>query len=91
MKLHEITAALESLVDSMQECIEIVRTGPVQEEEVTIFANREGLIRIAAFCLDLAERQSEGSHYHFDEGFVDTAEVPIVITFRRGVESGPGE
>jgi hypothetical protein len=86
MKLQEINAALENLGDSVQECIEIVRTGPKQEEEVTIFANREGLIRIASYCLDLAERQSEGSHYHFDQASVDAAEVPLVITFRRGAE-----
>lgn len=70
----------------MRECIEIRRTGPKHQEEVTMFANREGLIAIAAYCLDLAHRRSEGAHYHFDQASVDTAEVPLVITFREGAE-----
>lgn len=85
MKLTEINAALENLVDPSQQCIEIVKTGS-KKDEVTIFANRVGLIQIAAYCIDLAERQSEGAHYHFDQVSVDTAEVPLVITFKKQAE-----
>ncbi|QQL44619.1 Imm32 family immunity protein [Sulfuriroseicoccus oceanibius] len=82
MKLPEINATLEKLVDPLKQCIEIARTGS-KGEEVAIFANREGLIQIAAYCLDLAERESEGAHYHFDETSVDAAEVPMVITYKK--------
>lgn len=85
MKLPEINAALENLFDMSKQCIEIVKTGP-KKEEVTLFANREGLIQLAVYCLDLAERQSEGAHYHFDQVSVGAAEVPVLITFRKEAE-----
>lgn len=81
MKLPEINAALEKLNDSDLQRIEIERTGP-KKEEVTIFANREGLIRLATFCLDLAGRQSKGAHHHLDDVSTYAAEVPIVISYR---------
>jgi hypothetical protein len=82
MKLPEICAALEELRDPERQRIEIEKTGP-KKEEVTIFANREGLIRLAAHCLDLAERQVEGAHHHFDGVSVYEAEVPVIISLRK--------
>ena len=82
MNLTEIRAALEELRDPIRQRIEIAKTGPKQEE-VTIFANREGLIRLAAYCLDLAERQVDGAHHHFDDVSVYEAEVPVVISLRK--------
>lgn len=80
MNLSEINAALEQLRDSDRQRIEIVKTGP-KKEEITIFANREGLIQLAAYCLDLAERRSRGAHQHLDDVSVYAAEVPVVISY----------
>jgi hypothetical protein len=88
MNLPEINAALEKLVDPTRQRVEIEKTGP-KKEEVTVFANREGLMQLAAYCLDLAERQSEGSHYHFDQVSVDSADIPLVITFRKEPNQPP--
>jgi hypothetical protein len=88
MKLPEINAALEELRDADRQRIEIEKTGP-KEEEVTIFANREGLIRLAAYCLDLAERQLQGAHHHLDEVSVYEAAVPVVISFRKEPNQPP--
>jgi hypothetical protein len=74
--------ANQSQNDPTRQRVEIAKTGP-KKEEVTVFANREGLIQLAAYCLDLAERQSEGAHYHFDQVSVNSAEIPLVITFRK--------
>jgi len=82
MELPEINAALEKLRDSERQRIEIEKTGP-KKEEVTIFANREGLIRLAAYCLDLAQRELQGAHHHLDDVSVYEAELPVVITFRK--------
>ena len=38
----------------------------IREDEVTIFANREGMISLANILLDLAEGVS-GDHIHLDE------------------------
>jgi hypothetical protein len=84
MNLSEISAALEQIGElsgPARQRIEIARTGG-NGGEVTIFANREALIYIASLCIDLAERQSEGAHYHFDEVSVDRAEMSVVISFR---------
>jgi hypothetical protein len=82
MNLSEIRNALEELRDPVRQRIEIKKTGP-KKEEVTISANREGLIRLAAHCLDLAERQFEGAHHHFDDVSVYEAEVPVIISLRK--------
>ena len=87
MNVAEIIAALEK-IDAESECggisrlfLEIARTG-ANKEEVTFRGNREGLIHLGLLCLDLARRKSEGSHYHFDEVSISSAEVPVVVAYK---------
>lgn len=50
------------------------------EREVTVGANREGLLHLALVCLTLAAKGTEGSHQHFDEaGLVDKCDRALII------------
>jgi hypothetical protein len=53
------------------------------DREVTVDANREGLLHLALVCLTLAAKGTEGSHQHFDElGLVDRCDRALVIALR---------
>ena len=51
--------------------------------EVTISANKEGLIWLALEALQLANASQQGSHVHIDEsGIADKADVPLVLSYK---------
>jgi len=53
-------------------------------DEVQIVGNTAGLIHIARQILEVANRQVEGSHHHFDaNGIADECDIPVVVTLRQ--------
>jgi len=57
----------------------------------TLRGNSGGLIYLAKCCIELAQSQSEGKHYHFDEAHIlDNAEKPFVVVFKSASWDGNG-
>jgi hypothetical protein len=50
---------------------------------VRINGNREGLVHFARLILDVAAKDFDGAHQHFDDaGEMDTCEAPLVISLK---------
>jgi hypothetical protein len=85
---------IENLKKDLERILQVSteRTGPIAEldlnvnpKETYLFANREGFLKIAKFCLELASEDSsnEGSHIHLDlEKMFKDSDKPLVLELR---------
>jgi hypothetical protein len=59
-----------------------IQTSPDQSE-VTLNGNCEGLVHFARLVLDVAGRNFEGAHAHFDaSGELDRCDLPLIVSLK---------
>jgi len=84
MNLSTLIAELESLEASRISGTEACIFAEVRKNahETVVVANQDGLLHIALQLLRIADKGSEGAHFHLDESSIaDSAETNVVFSF----------
>jgi hypothetical protein len=83
--LHELIGELELLAvppksgETSTLFVEVFKNS----HETVLAANKEGLVHLALQILRLADKATDGAHFHIDESSIaDRAEVSVVLTYR---------
>jgi hypothetical protein len=60
--------------------LEIVKSDSANE--MLVVGNREGLKHLASAILDVASKDFDGAHSHFDEHTLDRCDIPLIIRLK---------
>jgi len=59
-------------------------TKPDEENNFQIKGNSEGLIHFARSIIEVASKNMQGAHQHFDEsGIVDKCDMPVTVSLKK--------
>lgn len=86
VKVKNIIESLRAIDDSFikdsvaTQFIEVLN----KNNEIQINGNFEGLLHVALKVLEVATKNEEGTHHHFDETeLLDKCDLPIVVSYKR--------
>ena len=60
--------------------LEVVKSDA--NNEIVVAGNREGLRHLASTILDIASKDFDGAHSHFDEHTLDRCDIPLIVRLK---------